>query len=315
METWKALGRWISGHMVLIVPLCVATGILVPDLLIPLKPAIPTLFALVTFQNALGNDFQSLARTLRKPGPLLMVIAVLHLFAPLVVRLVAGLIFADDPGTVAGLVLESSVPVGATTVMWSGVYGGNVPLALASMFVSTVLAPFSIPLTLKVLCGASMEVDVLGMIGDMLYMVAIPAIVGVLYNQLSHGRGREKVSPALAPLSSILVPIIIATNATGISSYVLNLTPHLLAVAAFVGLVTVSGFATGVLLARLTKQSDDVAITMMLDCGIRNISAGAVLASNFLPTEALFPVMAATLFQQFIAAVVGNHMSKGKEGR
>lgn len=315
METWKRLGKWISANMVFIVPLCILVGVLWPQLLIPLRPAIPTLFAVVTFQNALGNDFESIGQTLRKPLPLLLTVGLIHAAAPIVVRLIAGLLFGADPDTVVGLVLEASVPVGATTVMWSGVYGGNVALALTMMFVSTILAPFSIPWTLKLLCGASVEVDVMGMMGDMLYMVAIPAVIGVVYNQLSHGRGKEELSPVMAPLSSILVPIIIATNATGISQYVLNLTPRLVAVAAFVACLTALSILVGGAVARATRQSDDVMITMMFDCGIRNISAGAVLAAAYLPAGALFPVMIGTLFQQLFAAIVGKAMLRRMQAK
>lgn len=310
MDGWKKLGKCISGHMAIIVPLVVALGVLVPELLLPLKPIIPTLFAVVTFQNALGNDVKSLKETFASPLPLLVTICLVHVVAPLVVRLFAGLLFGDAPDTVTGIVLEACVPVGATTVMWSGVYGGNVALALAVMFVSTCIAPFTIPWTLRLLVGASVEVDVFGMMSDMLFMVGIPAVLGVAVNELTHGWGKERLSPTMAPLSSILVPIIIGTNATGISEPMHHLTPRLVAVAGFVGCVTVVSIAVGALVARALKQSPETTVTMMFDCGIRNISAGAVLASAYLPAESLFPVMAGTLFQQFLAAVVGRVMQR-----
>ena len=310
MDVWKRLGTWISGHMVLVVPLCLVVGVFFPQLLIPLRPAIPTLFAIVTFQNALRNDFASLRDTLRRPQALLITLALVHVIAPLLISILAKALFGANPDTVVGLVLEGCVPVGATTVMWSGVYGGNVALALAMMFVSTTIAPFTIPWTLRLLVGATVEVDVAGMMGDMLYMVGIPAVLGVVFNEVSHGWGKERLSPVMAPLSSILVPIIIATNATGISKYVLNLTPWLVSVAAFVGMVTVLSVFTGLLVAHLTRQPPDTTVTMAFDCGIRNISAGAVLAVAYLPAEALFPVMIGTLFQQLLAAVVGKTLQR-----
>ena len=310
MDVWKRLGSWISGHMVLVVPLCIVVGVFFPQLLIPLRPAIPTLFAVVTFQNALRNDFASLRDTLRRPQALLITLALVHVIAPLLISILAKALFGANPDTVVGLVLEGCVPVGATTVMWSGVYGGNVALALAMMFVSTTIAPFTIPWTLRLLVGATVEVDVAGMIGDMLYMVGIPAVLGVVFNEASHGWGKERLSPVMAPLSSILVPIIIATNATGISKYVLNLTPWLVSVAAFVGMVTVLSVFTGLLVAHLTRQPPDTTVTMAFDCGIRNISAGAVLAVAYLPAEALFPVMIGTLFQQLLAAIVGKTLQR-----
>ena len=44
--------------------------------------------------------------------------------------------------------------------------------------------------------------------------------------------------------------------------------------------------------------------------GIRNISAGAVLAAQFFPGEVVFPVMMGTLFQQVLAGVFGSVINR-----
>ena len=46
-------------------------------------------------------------------------------------------------------------------------------------------------------------------------------------------------------------------------------------------------------------------ISMIYGVGMRNISAGAVIASAYFPAEVVFPVITATLFQQILAAVYG----------
>ena len=305
MRAWKQLGAWIAGHMVIIVPLCLLAGVFIPEALIPLKPAIPTLFAIVTFQNALQINPRGLRDTLTHPLPLVVTLSLLMVVAPIVACLLGTALFGANPNVVVGLVLEYCVPVGATTIMWAGVYGGDVALALAVMLISTVISPVSIPFTLRLLVGTVVEVNTLGMLGDMLYMVGIPAVVGVCVNAFCHGGWALRAHDALAPLSRILVPLIIATNATGISEYVLHLTPELLAITVFVGAFTGASVAAGIALARLLRQPREVELTMAFDCGIRNISAGAVLAAEYLPPESLFPVMIGTLFQQFLAALVG----------
>ena len=42
-------------------------------------------------------------------------------------------------------------------------------------------------------------------------------------------------------------------------------------------------------------------VTMTYQTGMRNISAGAVLAAQYFPGEVMFPVMMGTLFQQVLA--------------
>ena len=315
MRTWKHIGSWIAKHMVVIVPLCLLVGVLIPRSLEPIKPAIPTLFAIVTFQNALQINPRGLRDTLARPLPLIVTLALLMVVAPIVACLLGTFFFGASPAVVVGLVLEYCVPVGATTIMWSGLYGGDVALSLAVMLISTVISPVSIPLTLRLLVGTVVEVDTLGMLGDMLYMVGVPAVLGVAVNGFTKGDWAMRAHDALAPLSRILVPIIIATNATGISEYVLHLTPELVAITAFVGVFTCASVGCGIGLARLFKQTREVELTMAFDCGIRNISAGAVLAAEYLPAESLFPVMIGTLFQQFLAALIGRAFQrKGSEG-
>ena len=93
MEAWKRLGKLISANMVFIVPLCIVVGVLWPQMLMPLKPIIPTLFAVVTFQNALKNDVASLVGTLRRPLPVFLTVLLVHVLAPVAVRLAAGAFF------------------------------------------------------------------------------------------------------------------------------------------------------------------------------------------------------------------------------
>ena len=55
-------------------------------------------------------------------------------------------------------------------------------------------------------------------------------------------------------------------------------------------------------------------MSVMYGAGMRNISAGAVIAAEYFPGEVLFPVMIGTLFQQVLAATLGTLLfSKGRE--
>ena len=49
---------------------------------------------------------------------------------------------------------------------------------------------------------------------------------------------------------------------------------------------------------------------MSFECGLRNISSGAVIATRYFPGEVVFPVMCGTLFQQLLASLVGRAMTR-----
>ena len=55
----------------------------------------------------------------------------------------------------------------------------------------------------------------------------------------------------------------------------------------------------------MMHQDREKQISMMYGAGMRNISAGAVIAATSFPGEVLFPVMIGTLFQQVLAALYG----------
>lgn len=58
-------------------------------------------------------------------------------------------------------------------------------LTLGTVLISTCLAPLTIPATLQLLMGATVHVDAVDMIVDMLWMIAIPALLGTALNDQS----------------------------------------------------------------------------------------------------------------------------------
>ncbi len=307
---WKAFGGFLSSHMVVIVLCGLTLGILAPDVLGPLQPAVPYLFAFVSFSNALGLTFDALRRTLSHPGPLLLMLAFAHVLVPLLGFGVGSLVFAGQPEIVAGIVLEYATPIATSMVMWVGICRGDVAAALATLLVSTLISPFTIPLTMQLLVGATVDVDAVGMIWSVLWMIAIPALVGMVVNELSHGWASLHVAPLTSPAQRAFVPLIVSVNSTTISGYILHPTALTVEVVVFIGCFAVGNFLLGALMARLTRQKDPLFVTMTFACGMRNITAGAVIAVQHFGGTTILPVMAGVLFQQLLASAVGPVMQK-----
>ncbi|MCH4215042.1 MAG: bile acid:sodium symporter family protein [Atopobiaceae bacterium] len=296
--------------MAFIAPFCVAAGVLFPDVFGGLETVVPALFAFMTFQGSLNNTFRQVVDTFRHPAQLLVILGVTSVAMPVVARLLAGLLFGNDMSLVTGIVLEYSIPVAVVSFMWVGMFGGNTALGLSCVLVSTVIAPLTIPAMLQLLLGESVQIDTVGMMVDMLFMIALPALAGMLVNDLTHGWGSKRLSPAISPACKVLLMIIITANSTEISDYMRNLTPELVAVALFCLVFASCGFLVGLVIARAWHLSLPTTVTMCFDCGLRNISSGAVIAAAYFPGEAMFPVMMGTLFQQILAATFGQGMQR-----
>ena len=310
MAAWLALGEWIGDHLVALVPIGVAIGIAFPQLLLPVKPFIPTLFAIMTLQNSLSNDPRAMREALSKPLVIASIVAWVHVVAPLVTWAAARLVFGAASPTVAGVVLEYAVPMGASTVMWVGMFEGEMALALSALMASTLISPVSIPLTLKLLVGASIPFDSIGMMRSMCYMVAIPALVATVANALTKGRSAALAKPTM-PLSRILLPLIVATNATGLADYARHPTWKLLGIAVFMLCLAVASFLVGMRIARwLSDGRKGRFVATSFCCGIRNVSVGAVLATQYFGPEVMFPAIIGTPFQQVLAATFGRIMQR-----
>lgn len=310
MSAWLGLGDWIGAHLMVIVPAGVAIGLAFPQLLLPIKPYVPTLFAIMTLQNSLANDPRAMREALSKPSILAAIISWVHVVAPLITWAAASLVFGSDSPTVAGVVLEYAVPIGASTVMWVGMFQGEMALALSALLVSTLVSPLSIPLTLKLLVGATIEFDSLGMMASMCYMIAIPALVATIANMATHGRSAKLARPT-TPISRILLPLIVATNATSLAIYVRHPTWELLGIALFMLVFAIASFFVGMRIAGpLSGGRKERFIATSFSCGIRNVSAGAVLATQYFGPQVMFPAIIGTPFQQFLAALFGRIMER-----
>lgn len=304
-RAWKGLGVFIGRHMVVIVLCCLAAGILLPQAFAPLRPAVPTFFAIMSFQSALGITLRGLKDAVVHPLAIVLTLAYVHVLSPLIAFLVGTALFGADSDLVVGIVLEYCVPVATSSIMWVAMYSGNLAIALATLLVSVFASPFAVPLTLHLLFGTVVEVNALGMVLDMLYMVVVPSVVGIVVNEATHGLGTRTLSASLMPLARLMLVVIIATNSSAISDFVFHLTPQLAGVLVFVGLFASFNFLMGAALACVFRQRRERAVAMLFQSGMRNISAGAVLAMQYFPPASLFAVMAGVLFQQVLAALFG----------
>ena len=105
MKQWAGLGKFLAGHMQIIVPICVALGVLFPQQIGVLKPIVPALFAFMTFQGALSNTFHQVAEVFRRPLHLILALLVSAALIPIAAYAMGSLFFGSNPNLVCGIVL------------------------------------------------------------------------------------------------------------------------------------------------------------------------------------------------------------------
>lgn len=315
MSPLEKLDAFLGKHMAVLIVAFVLVGITFPDIFSPINDYTMALFAFMTFANSLGGGFREMADVARRPLPVVVIFAILHVVMPLLAMAAGELLFPEAPLFTTGLVLEYAIPTGVASLLWVSIGRGNTSMCLSVVLLDTLLAPFVIPLTLRVLLGSVVEMDTASMVGNLMIMVAIPALLAMTLFQMTRGRVAATVKPRLAPFAKLTMLVLVLANATGCAPFLRDITPTLVKLICAVFALCLLGFFLGYQAARLLKADFPTAVTMSLNSGIRNIAAGSVLAIAYFPGDVLFPVAFSPLFLQATTAVIVKILHATKTGK
>ena len=315
MSPSEKLDAFLGKHMAVLIVAFVLVGITFPGIFSPINDYTMVLFAFMTFANSLGGGFREMADVARRPLPVVVIFAILHVVMPLLALAAGELLFPEAPLFTTGLVLEYAIPTGVASLLWVSIGRGNTSMCLSVVLLDTLLAPFVIPLTLRVLLGSVVEMDTASMVGNLMIMVAIPALLAMTLFQMTRGRVAATVKPRLAPFAKLTMLVLVLANATGCAPFLRDITPTLVKLICAVFALCLLGFFLGYQAARLLKADFPTAVTMSLNSGIRNIAAGSVLAIAYFPGDVLFPVAFSPLFLQATTAVIVKILHATKTGK
>jgi BASS family bile acid:Na+ symporter len=295
------LGRW----MPILTPLSVMTGVLAAGMLHSWAFIVPWAFAFMTFAGSLNSNFKMLHHTIKHPLPIILALIILHVIIPFCAWEIGHFFFPDDPLTVTGFILAVVIPTGITSMIWVTMYKGSVPLALAIILIDTMLSPIVVPFSLSVLAGSVVEMNFFDVMNGLVWMIVVPSLAGMAMNEWLKSDRSSKISQKLAPVSKMTLLAVIAINSSVVAPYLQNIDLKFLRILGTVLLIVLSGYLFSWIIAVLWKQNKENVITLIYTGGMRNISAGAVLAVNFFPPQVAVPVVICMLFQQLLAASHG----------
>ncbi|WP_235848453.1 bile acid:sodium symporter family protein [Litchfieldia alkalitelluris] len=305
MQLLVSLNKFLEKHMPLITPIGVIIGVLFAGNLEGFAFLIPWIFAFITFSGSLSSNFSSLQRVVAHPFPLLIAMFILHIIMPLWAWSIGFITFHGDIYTMTGLILGMIIPTGITSFLWVTIYRGNIALTLSIILIDTLLSPFIVPLTLSLFVGERVEMDIIHIMKGLLGMVVVPSLIGMLLNQLTKGKVRDVWSPRLSPFSKLCLGIVVMINGAVVAPYLRNIDVKLVGIAVTVFIIAFTGYLFSFLLSTLLKRDKETVIALTFSGGMRNISAGAVLAVSYFPAAVAVPVVIGMLFQQILASLFG----------
>lgn len=208
------------------------------------------------------SDFIALARS---PKAVIVGVVAQYSVMPLL-----GLTLATmtdfSPEISAGIILLGCAPTSVTASVMCYLARANVVLAITITSITTLLAPFLIPLLMKGLAGGFIEIDVLEMMGGIVKMVFVPIGAGLVFHKFLHGRAKW-LDEAMPLVSMIGVAMIVAIIIAAGRESILNIGLALITV---VFLLILLGLCCGYWVGRLFGLSEVDCRTISITTGMQN---------------------------------------------
>lgn len=213
----KTLCHYISKYMALWVLAGALLSLAFPSVLQPIPTkTINYLLGVIMFGMGLTLNLKDFKIVFSRPKDMLIGCLAQFIIMPL---LAWGLtrIFQIDEALVLGIILVGCCPGGTASNVITYLAKGDVALSVGMTSVSTLLAPLLTPLLTWALAGKSIDVDVVGMLLSILWVVILPIALGLIIKSL-WPKFTEKTIDYLPAFSSVAiaftVSIVISANAS-----------------------------------------------------------------------------------------------------
>ena len=184
-------------------------------------------------------------------------------------------IFKLEPALAIGVILVGCCPGGTASNVITYLAKGDLALSVGMTAVSTLLAPFLTPLLVWLLAGETVDVDVVGMLLSILWVVILPIALGLLVKRC-WPRTTERASAYLPALSTlaicVIVLIVIAANAH-------KLLAGGLVILLVVVLHNVCGLGAGYLIGTLLRLTPAKRRAISVEVGMQNSGLASSLAT------------------------------------
>ena len=271
----KKLCQYISDYMGVLVLLSAIVALTFPELVSQVKPTvINPLLGVIMFGMGLTLRADDFRIVFSRPKDVIIGCLAQFTVMPLLAWLLAR-VFALDEALTVGVVLVGCCPGGTASNVITYLAKGDLALSVGMTGVSTLLAPVLTPQLVLLLAGKTVDVDVVGMLLSILWVVILPIVAGLIVKRL-WPRQTTAATAYLPALSSLaicaIVLIVIAANAQKLLS-------SGLVVMLVVMLHNVGGLAIGYVVGTVLGMSAAKRKAVSIEVGMQNSGLASSLAT------------------------------------
>ena len=271
----KRFCKFVSDYMGVLVLLSALAALLFPDTVGHLKPRlINPLLGVIMFGMGLTLKAEDFKVVFSRPKAVLVGCLAQFTVMPLLAFALTR-IFKLEPALAIGVILVGCCPGGTASNVITYLAKGDLALSVGMTAVSTLLAPVLTPLLVWLLAGETVDVDVVGMLLSILWVVILPIALGLLVKRF-WPRTTEQASAYLPALSTlaicVIVLIVIAANAH-------KLLDGGLVILLVVVLHNVCGLGAGYLIGTLLRLTPVKRRAISVEVGMQNSGLASSLAT------------------------------------
>ena len=286
----KIVAFYLGSHFAVVFS-SIVIGVFFAEWLLPLSHYSTVVLGMIFFLSALKIDFESLLHDV-KDVKLIVVVIIMSLFVfPVFVFFTFNLIF---PALAVPMLILFAMPNGMTTPVLTDIVGGKVSLALILAVTASLLAPFTIPLLIKMFAGATVSMSLIDMFLKIAKVIFIPFAIAqvVKYFVTITAQHKAIFKPISMLLIGILTASLVAKQADVLIEGMLSgyYVIHLVLITCMLIIVHFLGYYS----VYWKKGSERIAVVVGLV--YMNIALGIFIADEFFGTpEIVAPIVLAVL--------------------
>lgn len=271
----KKICKLISDYMGVLVLLSAVLALLAPGIFSGIKPSvINPLLGLVMFGMGMALRIEDFRIVFSRPRDIAIGCLAQFTVMPLLAWVLSRL-FALDEALTVGVILVGCCPGGTASNVITYLAKGDLALSVGMTATSTVLAPFVTPLLVWLLVGQTVDVEVVGMLLSIFWVVILPIVAGLVAKWL-WPKFTERATGYLPAISTLaicaIVLIVIAANAS-------KLLAGGLIIILVVMLHNLFGLSIGYLIGRLLHLPAPKRKAISIEVGMQNSGLASSLAT------------------------------------
>ena len=267
--------HYISEYMGVLVLLSAIVALVFPEVMSRVRPTvINPLLGIIMFGMGMTLRADDFHIVFSRPKDIVIGCLAQFTVMPLLAWTLARA-FALDEALTVGVVLVGCCPGGTASNVITYLAHGDLALSVGMTGVSTLLAPVLTPLLVLLLAGKTVDVDVVGMLLSILWVVILPIGAGLLVKRLWPRQTTAATAylPALSSLAICAIVLIV------ISASAAKLLSSDLIVILVVMLHNVGGLAVGYVIGTLLGMPAAKRKAVSIEVGMQNSGLASSLAT------------------------------------